>query len=144
MFEYPNQFYRYIYGDKKGTCLLFLSPYFWRYIAIIIAIKVIAIRCEPMAIIFTDFSKNLCFSDNSIHTKNSHRHRFIAIIMAIKIIAIRSEPTFKSVLFYSYTRNLINYSSLFIISPINSFDCKIDLLWSNLCLGERVGILGFT
>ena len=32
---------------KKGTCLFFLKPYFWRYVAIIIAIKVIAIRSEP-------------------------------------------------------------------------------------------------
>ena len=92
---------------KKGTCLFFLSPYFWRYIAIIIAIKVIAIRCEPMAIIFTDFSKNLCFSDNSIHTKNSHRHRFIAIIMAIKSIAIRSEPTLSCL--YAKFRWLISH-----------------------------------
>ena len=74
---------------KKGTCLFFLSPYFWRYVAIIIAIKVIAIRCEPNGDNFHRFSKNLCFSDNSIHTKNFHCHRFIAII-----IAIRSEPTF--------------------------------------------------
>ena len=94
MFEYPNQFYRYVYGDKKRNVLVL-------FIAILLAIYRHNYSDESYRHpvwtndeIFTDFSKNRCFSDNSIHTKNSHRHRFIAIIMAIKIIAIRSEPTF--------------------------------------------------
>ena len=49
---------------KIGTCLFFLSPYFWRYITIIIAIKVITIQCEPIfqktsALVITRFTPKI-------------------------------------------------------------------------------------